>query len=116
MEILLLLNVSYYLLQILLILTTLANSFVCSLQRIRDIILTPDSCILFVHQFEDGKQLTISSVYPTFCSTPWLILGQTMCYELKSLESDNRTTLVLSNTRELDRELCTRWSTLYTNT
>jgi len=27
------------------------------------------------------------------------------CYELKSLESDNRTTLVLSNTRELDREL-----------
>jgi len=26
-------------------------------------------------------------------------------YELKSLESDNRTTLVLSNTRELDREL-----------
>ena len=27
------------------------------------------------------------------------------CYELKSLELDNRTTLVLSNTRELDREL-----------
>ena len=27
------------------------------------------------------------------------------CYELKSLESDKRTTLVLSNTRELDREL-----------
>ena len=25
------------------------------------------------------------------------------CYELMSLESDNRTTLVLSNTRELDR-------------
>jgi len=28
-----------------------------------------------------------------------------ICYELKSLESDNRTTLVLSNTRELDKEL-----------
>ena len=27
------------------------------------------------------------------------------CYELKSLEWDNKTTLVLSNTRELDREL-----------
>ena len=27
------------------------------------------------------------------------------CYELKFLESDNRTTLVLSNTRELDKEL-----------
>ena len=27
------------------------------------------------------------------------------CYELKFLESDDRTTLVLSNTRELDREL-----------
>ena len=26
------------------------------------------------------------------------------CYELKSLESDNRTTLVLSNTRELNRD------------
>jgi len=28
-----------------------------------------------------------------------------VCYELKSLEWDKRTTLVLSNTRELDREL-----------
>jgi len=27
------------------------------------------------------------------------------CYELKPLELDNRTTLVLSNTRELNREL-----------
>ena len=27
------------------------------------------------------------------------------CYELKSLGLDKRTTLVLSNTRELDREL-----------
>jgi len=28
-----------------------------------------------------------------------------ICYELKSLGLDNRTTLVLSNIRELDREL-----------
>ena len=49
-------------------LTILANPFVYDLQRIRDIVLTPDSCVLFVHQFEDGKQLTISSGYPTFCS------------------------------------------------
>ena len=27
------------------------------------------------------------------------------CYELKFLESNNRTTLILSNTRELNREL-----------
>jgi len=32
----------------------------------------------------------------------WKIEGE-LCYELMSLESDNRTTLVLSNTRELDR-------------
>jgi len=27
------------------------------------------------------------------------------CYELKSLELDNRTTLILSNTKELDKKL-----------
>ena len=32
-------------------------------------------------------------------------LKTTTCYELRSLGLDNRTTLVLSNTRELDREL-----------
>jgi len=31
------------------------------------------------------------------------ILLHPLCYELMPLESDNRTTLVLSNTRELDR-------------
>ena len=30
------------------------------------------------------------------------------CYELRSLESDDRTTLVLSNTRELDRVSSTK--------
>ena len=37
------------------------------------------------------------------------------CYDLKSLEWDNKTTLVLSNTRELDRVPSTKYSTLYTN-
>jgi len=32
-------------------------------------------------------------------------VASTDCYELKSLGLDERTTLVLSNTRELDREL-----------
>jgi len=36
------------------------------------------------------------------------------CYKLKSLELDERTTLVLSNIRELDRDLSTNYSTLYT--
>ena len=34
-----------------------------------------------------------------------LLLIHHKCYELKSLGLDNKTTLVLSNTRELDREL-----------
>ena len=33
------------------------------------------------------------------------LVKQPWCYELKFLESDDRTTLVLSNIRELDREL-----------
>ena len=39
-----------------------------------------------------------------------------MCYDLKSLEWDSKTTLVLSNTRELDRVPKTKYSTLYTIT
>ena len=38
------------------------------------------------------------------------------CYGLKLKVLSNRTTLVLSNTRELDRVLYTKWSTLYTTT
>jgi len=42
-------------------------------------------------------------ICPTYSkSGVWL---KYLCYGLKSLESDNRTTLVLSNIRELDREL-----------
>ena len=37
----------------------------------------------------------------------FLVDGAT-CYELKPLKSDNRTTLVLSNTRELNRDLFTK--------
>jgi len=37
-----------------------------------------------------------------------------MCYELKSLELDERTnSCIRVNTRELDRELFTKWSILY---
>jgi len=36
-----------------------------------------------------------------------LKLNTSLCYELKLLGLDNRTTLVLSNTRELDRDLFT---------
>ena len=39
-----------------------------------------------------------------------------ICYELKSLELDNRTTLVLSNTRELDRKLFYKLVYLYSPT
>ena len=38
------------------------------------------------------------------------------CYDLKSLEWDKRITLVLSNTRELDRVPSTKQSILYTTT
>ena len=37
----------------------------------------------------------------------FLVDGAT-CYELKPLKSDNRTTLVLSNTRELNRDPFTK--------
>ena len=43
-------------------------------------------------------------------------LENTECYDLKSLESDNRTTLVLSNTRKLDRELFYKLVYLYSPT
>ena len=46
----------------------------------------------------------------------WTIkINYPLCYELRFLGLDNRTTLVLSNTRELDRVPSTEQSTLYTN-
>ena len=36
------------------------------------------------------------------------LMKQPWCYKLKPLESDNRTTLVLSNTRELNRDPFTK--------
>ena len=43
------------------------------------------------------------------------LVYDSICYDLKSLEWDNKTTLVLSNTRELDRVPSTKYSSLYTN-
>ena len=42
-----------------------------------------------------------------FLGHDWLVKHNPECYELKSLELDNRTTLVLSNTRDLNRDLFT---------
>ena len=39
-----------------------------------------------------------------------------LCYDLKLKELSNKTTLVLSNIRELDRVPSTKQSTLYTTT
>jgi len=55
-------------------LTILASLFAYGQQRIRDIVLTPDSFVLFVHQFVDGKPLTILFGYPTFYLAPLLVL------------------------------------------
>ena len=41
--------------------------------------------------------------------------GPDKCYDLKLKRLSNKTTLVLSNTRELDRVPSTKYSTLYTN-
>ena len=43
-------------------------------------------------------------------------LGEEPCYEVKLIVSSNRTTLVLSNTRELDRELFYKLVYLYSPT
>jgi len=45
---------------------------------------------------KNGKNLKVKALVDSRC---------THCYDLKSLESDDRTTLILNNTRELDREL-----------
>ena len=50
-------------------------------------------------QYNDKKHVATGKTpfELNFGRHPW-------CYELKSLESDNRKTLILSNTRELNRE------------
>jgi len=48
--------------------------------------------LITVHPILNDYMLGMRSTYGT-------------CYEPKSLESDNKTTLVLSNTRELNRKL-----------
>ena len=44
----------------------------------------------------------LTTVHPTLNDHEYN-MRPACCYELMSLESDNRTTLVLSNTRELNR-------------
>jgi len=71
MRILLLLNI---LLQTLPRLTIWANISACDQQRIKDIALTSNLFILFVHQSIDRNPSTTLSQYPTSYSTSWLIL------------------------------------------
>jgi len=49
--------------------------------------------------------ITRKSVSPKNITTNSKDSSEAVCYELRSLGLDNRTTLVLSNTRELDKEL-----------
>ena len=55
-------------------------------------------------------------ISPTITFQPIQDQLQSHCYELKPLEQNQRTTLVLSNTRELDKVPSTEQSTLYTST
>ena len=61
----------------------------------------------FVSPYLSPPSLTFLKTMPTCLKSN--------CYDLKSLEQDRRTTLVLSNIRELDRVPSTKYSTLYTN-
>ena len=84
MEILSLPNVLCCLPQILLMLTILASLSAYGLQRIGDIVPTPNSFAQSVYQFVDGKPSTASSQCPTFSSAPLLILLQTVVLYLTS--------------------------------
>ena len=44
-----------------------------------------------------------STNVPSTIATKYVILNNLSCYDLKLKELSNKTTLVLSNTRELDR-------------
>ena len=55
--------------------------------------------LLFLNSLSNTENLR-SFIFQDCTETPTLL-----CYELKLLEWSSRTTLVLSNTRELDREL-----------
>ena len=49
--------------------------------------------------------ISVEGLARLFRDSVWKLHG--LCYELRSLGLDNRTTLVLSNTRELNRDLFT---------
>ena len=66
---------------------------VCNNNYVVDICDT--NCL--VNTTSNGKQFSFSGYN----------IDYSVCYELKSLEWNRRSTLVLSNTRELDRDLFT---------
>ena len=81
-------------------------------------IYTIINCYMQVHPSRNYIPMVISSpnytslpsIVATFLAICLIVVLQPFrysifhsCYDLKPLESDNRTTLVLSNTRELDR-------------
>ena len=75
---------------------------------------------MFKREFIDyifwAFELTIHQSYMLQLKSLSVDLGEEPCYELKLIVSSNRTTLVLSNTRELDRELFYKLVYLYSPT
>ena len=73
-------------------LAILASPFAYDLQRIGDTVPTPDSFILSVYLFEDEMLLTTLFQFPTFDSTSWLTLPQTVVLYLTQHFLATRTT------------------------
>ena len=59
--------------------------------------------LLLAIQTQSNIQFAVNLIIQFGDNLDITYLKATKCYELRSLELDNRTTLVLSNTRELDR-------------
>ena len=60
--------------------------------------------IAFFYQVQFTPEVKVYKIDLEICR----LMEQPWCYELKPLESDNRTTLVLSNTKELNRNPFTK--------
>ena len=75
---------------------------------------------MFKREFIDyifwAFELTIHHSYMLQLKSLSVDLGEEPCYEVKLIVSSNRTTLVLSNTRELDKELFYKLVYLYSPT
>jgi len=74
----------------------------CTILGVPDIDLIIATCHIQAHPFRNYISTVISS--PNYTSLPFIVAT---CYKLKSLVSDNRTILVLSNIRELNRDFFT---------